>query len=106
MKTIVCTKIEGGLFVATSPNCPGKASGHASTESQAINYLIAGIRAYIASHESKNKAVPWVADAVVRDDDDQQVRMLSGVWPTKIKAMPKPKTADATERGERDNEGE
>lgn len=88
MKTIVTTQIEGDGYVARTPHSPNL-RGEAATEHEAINNLVAAIRAY------GDKPLAWDAGADIPDDDNLIVRHLSGCGPLNPK-QPKPESTPAT----------
>lgn len=79
MKAIIQTKIDGEMWIASTPHMNG-VSATGDTESRAINALIAELNKLFAAGE-----VVWDAKARGKRGKDIISREISGLWPVNIK---------------------
>lgn len=75
---IIQTRIDGDIFVASTPNLPGVQATNKS-ESLAINDLLTELRRLFAAGPAE-----WIADPIIKNDANIITRKLSGVWPVNI----------------------
>lgn len=81
-RTIIVTRIEGDRYIATTPHVPAdELRGEAEHEHDAVNQLMAQIRAHRAKFEAVGQPVPWETNVAVAADKGVIIRRIGGLWP-------------------------